>query len=63
MIAAAVLPVFVSVLNDTDIQLKALSRRLEVFNRKIIMRRDSDSFYSENIRIDNAQRRCLSNET
>ena len=29
---------------DTDIQLKTLSRRLEVFNRKIIMRRDSMIF-------------------
>ena len=28
---------------------------------KIIMRRDSDIFYSENIRIDNADRRCFSN--
>jgi len=40
--------------NYTDIQLKILSRRLEIFNMKIIMRRDSDIFYSENIRIDNA---------
>ena len=29
---------------DTDIQLKTLSRRLEVFNMKIIMRRDSMIF-------------------
>ena len=43
----------------TDIQLKTLSRRIEVFNMKIMMRRDSDIFYSENIRIDNAKRRCL----
>ena len=68
----------------TDIQLKTLSRRIEVFNRKIIMisarrryvreqpleerllasrRRDPDIFCSENIRNNNAQRRCLSNET
>ena len=47
-------------ISDTDIQLKTLSRRIEVFNMKIIMRRDSDIFYSENIRIDNADRRCLS---
>ena len=26
--------------NDTDIQLKTLSRRVEVFDMKIIMRRD-----------------------
>ena len=45
----------------TDIQLKALSRRIEVFNMKIIMRRDSIIFYFENNRIDNAIRRCLSN--
>ena len=48
-------------LNYTDIQLKTLSRRIEVFSMKIIMRWDSDIFYSENIRIDNAKRRCLSN--
>ena len=46
---------------DTDIQLKTLSRRIEVFNMKIIMRRDSMIFYPENHRIDNAVRRCLSN--
>ena len=45
----------------TDIQLKTLSRRIEVFNMKIIMRRDSVIFYPENHRIDNAVRRCLSN--
>jgi len=28
---------------------------------KIIMRRDSEIFYSENLRIGNAVRRCLSN--
>ena len=45
----------------TDIQLKTLSRRIEVFNMKIIMRRESVIFYSENHRFDNAVRRCLSN--
>ena len=45
----------------TDIQLKTLSRRIEVFNMKIIMRRDSVIFYPENHRIDSAVRRCLSN--
>ncbi len=45
----------------TDIQLKTLSRRIEVFNMKIIMRRDPVIFYPENHRIDNAVRRCLSN--
>ena len=45
----------------TDIPLKTLSRRLEVFNRKIIMRRNSMIFYPEKHRIDNAVRRCLSN--
>ena len=45
----------------TDIQLKTLSRRIEVFNVKIIMRRESVIFYSENHRFDNAVRRCLSN--
>ena len=45
----------------TDIQLKTLSRRIEVYNMKIIMRRDSIIFYFENNRIDNAIRRCLSN--
>ena len=48
-------------LSYTDIQLKTLSRRIEVFNMKIIMRRDSVIFYPENHRIDNAVRRCLSN--
>ncbi len=47
--------------NHTDIQLKTLSRRIEVFNMKIIMRRESVIFYSENHRFDNAVRRCLSN--
>ena len=45
----------------TDIQLKTLSRRIEVFNMKIIMRQESVIFYSENHRFDNAVRRCLSN--
>ena len=48
-------------LSYTDIQLKTLSRRIEVFNMKIIMRRDSVIFYPENHRIDSAVRRCLSN--
>ena len=34
--------------SHTDIQLKTLSRRLEIFNRKIIMRRNSMIFYPEN---------------
>lgn len=38
----------------TDIQLKALSRRIIAFNMKIIMRRNSDIFNPENIRIGNA---------
>ena len=46
---------------DTDIQLKTLSQRIEVFNMKIIMRRDFMIFQSENHKIDNADRRCLSN--
>ena len=45
----------------TDIQLKTLSRRVEVFYKKIIMRRDFMIFYSENHKIDSADRRCLSN--
>ncbi len=44
----------------TDIQLKTLMRSLEVFNMKINMRRDSEIFYTENLRIDNALGRCLS---
>ena len=57
-------PVFLmerEIMPDTDIQLKTLSRRIEVFNMKIIMRRESVIFYSENHRFDNAVRRCLSN--
>ena len=47
----------------TDIQLKSLSRRVEVFYMKIIMRRDFMIFQSENHKIDSADRRCLSNLT
>ena len=36
--------------------------RIEVFNMKIIMRRDFDIFYFENIKIGNAYRRCLFNK-
>ena len=39
---------------DTDIQLKTLSHRLEVFNMKIIMRRDS-VILSPNNGIDSAE--------
>jgi len=32
---------------DTDFQLKTLSRRIEVFNMKIIMRREYGIFFSK----------------
>ena len=54
-------PTVVFIYFYTDIQLKTLSRRIEVFNMKINMRRDSVIFHLENNRIDNAVRRCLSN--
>ena len=54
-------PAFACGQYNTDIQLKTLSRRMKVFNMKIIMRRDFMIFQFEKHKIDNANRRCLSN--